>query len=189
MAAALATVGLAARPAAACSPFTNEAYATDPGQGGDTTPPGEVAVSATFAAFARDANTMCAWAGDVTMDAAATDDVTPAADLGYQVRALQGALQFPIPTGPITRGLAGHLVFYTARVDLDLIFEVRAVDRAGNLGPPTRLLVPHPIVDDGGCSTGGGGGLGGALAVLGLLTARCRGTCRRGSRPRNRRAS
>ena len=32
-------VGLAARPAEACSPFWNEPYTTDPGHGGDTTPP------------------------------------------------------------------------------------------------------------------------------------------------------
>lgn len=172
---ALALVGLAPRPAAACSPFTNAPFEVVPGQGGDVTPPGVVTADATFAAALDDAETTCAWAGIVSLSAAATDDAS--AGLGFQVSVVQGTL-IAAPAGPVTHGLVNELVFYAAAIDVDVVLDVRAVDRAGNVGPATRVVAAHPVGADGGCAAGGaasgGGALAVALALLGLRRRRVR---------------
>lgn len=173
---ALALVGLAPRPAEACSPFTNAPFEIEPGLGGDVTPPGAVTADATFAAALDDAESMCAWAGVVSLRASATDDAS--AGLGFQVSVVQGTL-IGAPAGPITHGLVNELVFYTTTIDVDVVLDVRAVDRAGNVGPATRVVAAHPVVADGGCAAGGGAGGGGAVALALALGLALRGRRRR----------
>jgi len=163
-------LALAARPSDACTPKINPAHTLDPAHSGDQTPPGEVTVTASFAESDDSTKDQCFWEGVMAVTVSAVDDATPADRLGYDLREIRGRFPGALPFQPVGLGTSGILVFYAQSTDIDVTFEVRAVDLNGNYGPPVELTVTH----DGGCSTSGAGSIGAGLALLGLARRRRR---------------
>ncbi len=119
--------------------------------------------------------------GDIAMlalDLAATDDVSPGAEIGFRVRVVEGSLPHgALPVSYTADVSATRFLITWTETDaesFDAVLEIVAVDRAGNRSAP-RLL----SVDGGGlaCSATNGG-FGAALGfaplalVLALITRR-----------------
>lgn len=171
--AAAALVAVAPRPARACSLFGYDPVFLSAGS--DTVAPTLTVGRATV--WRGDGS--CAGTGLVQVEVAATDDQTPADQIGYQVLVTRGEVRFPgLPATPFTQGsgdLALH--FNDTGQALDLTLQVRAVDRNGNLSAPVDVDVRDVPPDEGGCAVGGGGAAGwlAALALVPLVRRRRRG--------------
>ena len=157
--AALAT--LAARPAAACSPVTNDWHAIDAAYATDAIAPAAPTVAAVRVARNQDSGGSCGMSscGDLSMielDVTATDDRAPADQLGYEVTIVGGTApaDLGLDAMAIRPAFGDTMVF---RFDGDdhgwaVQLSVRAVDLNGNLGPPTVVTVTDPEPETGGCA-------------------------------------
>jgi hypothetical protein len=131
------------RPARACSPAHALPFRADAeARASDRAPPGKARVS-WVAVHVPTKGSACPWAV-WTLVPWAKDDTTPAADLGWMVEVQRGTLA--VPRDPV-KALHGELFWSwpvgdddTATVDAVIV--VRAVDRAGNVGPPSD---PVPV--------------------------------------------
>lgn len=97
-----------------------------------------------------------------------TDDRTRPEDLGFEIEVVDGEFPFFVPQGPV--GLAaGTLIILRSEFDyraFSATLEVRPVDRAGNVGPGTRVEVRNGVR---GCNMSVGSGGGAAwLAIVAL---------------------
>ena len=186
LASAIAAALLAPRIADACSLPYNEPFPVD-ATIQDTTPPGAVTVGVPeFHRYPE--NGTCGARGTLRLVLQAADE--PSRQVGFQLRVVSGAAPAGLfPDAPVRAGFFdGDGLFFFYPYDaprLQLEVEVRAVDAAGNLGPPTNvsLLEPEDVADTGGCATGGG-----APAPLGvaLLALTALGVTRRRSFSRRR---
>jgi hypothetical protein len=115
----------------------------------------------------------CGHLGRIEVRVTARDDVASAADLRYQLRLASGALPsgLRLPAGPVLPGQPDALVFDFdgAAGDFAFALEIRAVDRNGNVGPPTAVEIRDSTE---GCTTTSGAGL--ALAFAARLPRRRR---------------
>jgi uncharacterized protein (TIGR03382 family) len=153
------TLLLAAETALACSFDRQTTYVTevDPG---DTTPPGAPQVEVQATRFGKE--TSCAGWGSLALALAATDDVTPADDLGHVIDVVDEGrvewLEGSFKEGPLNVERDGTLYLFwddgDGRSEVDFELDVWTVDRAGNLSErATRVHVQLPAADDEGCST------------------------------------
>jgi hypothetical protein len=167
-AAAFASVAWMARPAEACSLRSNQPLVLDPqAQASDSAPPSvpTAAVESITSGKGpvRDSSgcgesaSSCDDLGRISLTVSATDDQTAAASLGFQVELVAGNLPagLTLPTGAVL--LLGQYLFLHwidgASDDQEAIsfsLAIRAVDLAGNVGPPVTVQVSDP--GSGGCS-------------------------------------
>ena len=164
--------------APACSITGWARYQFDPQeQAVDVTPPGAVSVAELVVTRGQMGGcelNSCADIGLIDLTLTASDDRTPAEDLGYKLRFASGErpdanLFIPAET------VHSPMILYwedgaSIQESFDFFLEIAAVDRAGNTGPWTLV----EIADGGsgcGCRIRGGGtaGLGVLVVGLGLL--------------------
>lgn len=165
-----ALVALTPNDATACTPSTPPVLEVDPEeQAVDETPPGPPTITSVRAMFVEGDDECFGphWGANVSLRA--EDDRTPPEGLGFVATGL-GADPGNAPA------------FVTRRLELawsedepEATFELRAVDRAGNVGPSVVLHVTA-TEEAGGCSVSPGGAAGGAaswtLAALVVLVLR-----------------
>lgn len=140
------------RPSGACDPVPDSfPFAVDPAHASDTTPPSAVTGAAmvipSSEADAGCGGTKCGSGGTrVVLQLQATDDRTPAGQLGFRLVAVGGQVPsgLVIPAAPLQGDFGSEVRLRFAqeprgRFAFDL--EVRAVDLAGNEGPPAVIAV------------------------------------------------
>lgn len=141
------------RLAGACSLAGNEPHTLDTAaHGSDTTPPTAVTAARTVNRyFADDAGgcgggqvATCGDYGLITLTlSGATDDATPAAELGYRITITDGTP--PPGFRGVDEDVRGPEVYIYFDVDdpnpVEFTLEIRAVDLNGNLGPATEILI------------------------------------------------
>jgi hypothetical protein len=155
---------VANQPAQACLLHGNVTHELDAqAQATDSTPPGEPTLALETIKRGKGAEgcgtavSSCDDLGWIAVRASATDDQTPAASLGYRVELASGSLPsgLTLPADAV-RGDEGGLLSFgwidgnsDDQESLSFSLAVRAVDLAGNVGPPAYV----PIDDPGsGCS-------------------------------------
>lgn len=160
------------RPAEACVTVGNPQFT--PGEVSETNPPGTVEIVA-VKVFRNDEpeNSSCKDSTLLQIDVAATDNSTPATELGYRLRVVTGTTPLPGFGDRDPDRLGGRLlVFFSgAYSDLDFELGISAIDRSGNVGPETIV----PIFDKAppeGCNSGGSWSLLPGLALLALRRRR-----------------
>lgn len=159
-----------ATPARACSFPDNQPYTIDPqAQATDATPPSAPVATVQsvkrgkgpeYAGCSQSASS-CDDLGTILLQVSATDDQTDTASLGYRIELVSGSLPsgLTLPATAVRPALSGGLLLVWLDGASDdqeaLTFElsVRAVDLAGNEGPPTSVAVHDP--GSGGCSMAG----------------------------------
>src|SRR3990172_4911422 len=174
--------------APACSITGWARYQFDPQeQAVDVTPPGAVSVAElviTRGEMGGCELNSCDGIGLIDLTLTASDDRTPAEDLGYKLRFASGErpdanMFIPEEPGHSPMTLSWDDGASDIQESFDFFLEIAAVDRAGNTGPWTL----SEIADAGsgcGCRVRGGGTaslgvLGLGLGLLGLLRRRWRG--------------
>jgi hypothetical protein len=152
---AVVLVGMA-RLAWPCLRFPNPEFTPDPSSA-DTTPPS--AVEVTDISIVRSeryeeegctgrVSGTCPSVGILRLAVAATDDLTPAAALGYRVTITRGAAILRHIYDRIAEH--GYVSFdFPFEADLDHDLEISAIDAAGNVGPPITI---HIADRTGGCA-------------------------------------
>jgi hypothetical protein len=169
--------------ARACSVLSNFPHSIDEAEAAvDDTPPGEIPE---VVASEVDESTQvgcddCGGGGmHMTLDVTPpTDDRTRPEDIGYEIEVVDGEFPFFVPVGPVGPA-GGTLIMLRSEFDYRVFsatLEVRPVDRAGNVGPGTRVEVRNGVR---GCnmSVGSGGGVAWlAIAALQWLARRRRVT-------------
>ncbi|HEY7375107.1 MAG TPA: hypothetical protein VIF57_23295 [Polyangia bacterium] len=126
----------------------------------------------------------CDGLGSLALAVPASDDVTPATDIGYRFSLVDGALppSFTILLGrPSTAALSDGQIWFSwsdgtdDHPPIDFTLQVVAVDRAGNESAPQTVRVSD---DPGGCAIASprphARGLVWAMAAVTLLAARRR---------------
>ena len=116
----------------------------------------------------------------------ATDDRTTQDELGYRVEVVTGNAPAD-STWPTSAVRAVDQTLYFHWVDgnhddqdaLDFTFRIRAVDRAGNEGPPSDVRIRHDGDDGGGCRMARGVDVSWALIAAVLLGLHVRARRRR----------
>lgn len=175
----LLLVVLEPRRAEACSPVTYDQHFLDPAHAAD-----QVAPSAPIAdgyVYRDTANGGCNSCGDlssIVISASATDDRTPAEQVGFQLKVVRGIAPFAA-LGPIRPQYSDEMrIFFDPEVrGYSFDVEVRAVDLNGNIGAPTVITI-EDVPEEGGCAVqpGVGSALSIVLAFLALgLAQRRRG--------------
>ena len=145
-----------------CSILAAEPQELDPAQANDHVAPGAVTASADVFRFEGDDSATCGDIGEINLAVSATDDATPAAQLGYVTTLASGTLPRGLTLssdalvpddGTVTLTFSDDGSAFTVGLS------VRARDLNGNLGPPTLVEVSDP--GESGCRTtrGGGGAL------------------------------
>lgn len=186
--ASLLAVGLAARPARACTFAAPTEHQVDPSMAGvDTTPPERVRIRSVkvYRDPSRSPGLSC-WDGYASIGIAdPVDDMTPPKEMGFRYEVVDGAAPDLLPhfyPGPIKlrRGGEGYLKVFLPWMETEpdpaiippVRFTVRItpIDLAGNLGPPIDVVIADPADDDTGCNaTGTPGGYGLVLLMASLL--------------------
>jgi hypothetical protein len=189
----LAIAGLAGalgRPARACSfsgpaPYVIDASMQATDHVPPTLPPLSVASLQRGKANEGCSVNSCAGIASLAIAGAATDDVTPAAGIGYRFSLVDGALpmSFAILLDQPSRATVadGKIWFNwddsTADHEpIDFTLQVVAIDEAGNESAPQTVLVSHDAGD--GCAVAGGSARRrplawfAGLALAGALVAR-----------------
>lgn len=99
------------------------------------------------------------------------------AEIGFRLELVSGALPsgLTLPTTAVRPSIADTLFlpWNDGAVDeqeaISFTLRITAVDRAGNVGPPTTITIVHPG-SSGGCAIGGRGApKGDALTVLATI--------------------
>ena len=162
--------------APACYIICCARYQIDPQeQAVDVTPPGAVSVAElviTRGEMGGCELNSCDGIGLIDLTLTASDDRTPAEDLGYKLRFASGERpdgNLSIPEEPVhgTMTLPWDDGASEFQESFDFFLEIAAVDRAGNTGPWTLI----EIADGGsgcGCRVRGGGTASLGVFVLGL---------------------
>ena len=183
-----------AMPARACSLAGNQAHTIDP-QAQDASPPSAPIVTVQTIhrgkgpeqqGCAQSASS-CDDLGWIIVQVSAADDQTATGSLGYRIELASGSLPsgLSLPTTAVRPATSNGLTFVWidgSRDDqeaLAFVLSIRAVDLAGNEGPPTSVEVRDP--GSGGCAVGGPSPLaspGGVVAAL-LVVAWLRRQTRR----------
>lgn len=178
--AALLVIALAPRSALACSYSRPPLVERDPTLPGvDVTPP--VLLAVRLSGLERGlpgSDGGCLTHSILSLQADASDDLTPSEELVYRVEEL------PDQTPFFYDGLVTDMYYVWEEEPtepLDLELRVRAVDMAGNESNPIDIRVTDGVEDDGGCSIGARRS-GATPAYLSLLAAMGWGLRRR--RPR-----
>jgi hypothetical protein len=173
-------------PARACDPAAPELHTVDPAQVGvDQTPPQladpTVAEVHNADSDANGCTPKCGSDHSVRLINLATDDMTPAARIGYRVTLVAGEASHVATLGSTAiRGWQdGSLTLYwDGDDDFDFTIALIAVDAAGNESAPKTVR----IFSGGGCSVGGrhaSGGLQIAVLALALVSTAARPLRRR----------
>ncbi|MCY1060020.1 hypothetical protein [Nannocystis sp. SCPEA4] len=155
--------------ARACTTLDNFPHSIDEAEAAvDDTPPGEIpAVDASEVNESTQVGCdQCGGGMHMTLDITPpVDDRTPSDEIGYEIEVVDGEFPFFVPdeavdgTAIILRSEFDYRVFSAT-------LEVRPVDRAGNVGPGTRVEVRNTLR---GCNMSLGSGGGEAwLAILAL---------------------
>jgi hypothetical protein len=172
------------RPARACSFPGNETYYADPeAKATDASPPGAPVVTVQSIkrgkGIERDgcgaSGSSCDDLGTILLQVSATDDQTETANLGYRIELASGSLPsgLTLPTTAVHPAISGTLllVWIDGASDdqeaMSFVLSIRAVDLAGNEGPPTSVAVDDP--GSGGCSMNGHSPADSPLAILAVL--------------------
>ena len=133
--------------------------------------------------------------GRIILQVSATDDQTEVASLGYRIELASGSLPsgLSLPATAVRPATSSGLVLgwndgaSDDQEALSFVLVIRAVDLAGNEGPPTSVAVRD--AGSGGCSVGGPSPLaspGALVAVLLVVVSLLRrGFARRGARRRS----
>lgn len=136
---------LAATDARACKYPNNLPHSIDEAEAEiDDTPPGPL-VAVDVGPLTRDVEGSCDECSSGTaLELAITppsDDRTAPGELGYVLELVAGELPFTLPEGPVR----GPTIFFRtndARTGhVSAVLAIRAVDRAGNVGPETRVEI------------------------------------------------
>jgi hypothetical protein len=128
--------------------------------------------------------------GLITLQVSATDDQTETASLGYRIELVSGSLpsDLLLPETAVRPATSEGLLLYwmdgntDEQEALDFTLSIRAVDLAGNAGPPTAVAVLDP--GSGGCSVarhGPNDSPGTVAAVLFVIAGLLRRGRRRGA--------
>jgi len=108
------------------------------------------------------AENSCSDTAIVAIAVSASDDRTPADQIGYQLALVSGELPagMTLPQGAVVPfdGKLNFVFRAEDRAGFTADLEVRARDQNGNLGPPTIVTISE--AGDGGCRTSGASGLG-----------------------------
>ena len=183
--AAIALPTLAA-PARACTFPGNQPYYVDPqAKATDTTPPSAAIVTVQSTKRGKGPErqgcgqsvSSCDDLGTILLRVSATDDQTEPTSLGYRVELTSGNLPagLSLPTTAVSPALSGGLmlVWIDGASDdqeaLSFVLSIRAVDLAGNEGPPTSVEVHDPGA--GGCTMNGHNPADSPLALMAVLLA------------------
>lgn len=162
---------LATTDAHACKLPYNDSHSIDEEEVGlDETPPGEIAGVDVGPIVIDRGGDGCGECGsgtslELTITPGSDDRTDPGA-LGHVVELIEGELPFPLPDGPVR----GHTIYFrsnsTRSQRVSAVLEVRAVDRAGNVGPATRVEIDDRA---SGCRVAPLSGFGAAwLAIFAL---------------------
>jgi hypothetical protein len=169
-----------AMPARACSLPANPAHTIDPQAQDASLPSAPVATVQLIHRGKGPEQRGCAQSasscddlGWIIVQVSATDDQTAAGSLGYRVELASGSLPagLSLPTTAVRPATSNGLTFVWIDGSSDdqealaFVLSIRAVDLAGNEGPPTSVAVRDP--GSGGCSLGGTS----PLASLGAVVA------------------
>ncbi len=159
----------ASRPADACT-IIIDPFVVGPMV--ETTPPGTVEIGTVRVdrADPDDATSSCRANTAIRIGVSASDDTTPASQLGYRTRLVSGTVTFAT-TDQLFDRKGPTLAIVTAGVEADLDFElgISAIDSSGNVGPETVI----PIHSDApGCNAVDCWSLLPGLSIFGLLRRR-----------------
>jgi len=179
-------------PARACDIGTPETHSVDPTQVGvDQTPP-QLAAPTVAEIRNNDSDNGCApkcgWDHSARLINLATDDMTPAARIGYRVTKLAGvALHLSPSSGSaVLGGGDGSLtLLWDGDDDFDFTLQLIAIDAAGNESDPRIVRVSS----GGGCSVAGrrvSNGFALIVVAFALVSAAARPLRRRPARRRRR---
>jgi hypothetical protein len=175
--------------ARACTIVPNFPYDIDPDEAAvDDTPPAMI-LAVDAGEVGEGDGPGCSDCGDrmhVTIDVTpGTDDRTPSDELGYELEVVDGEFPFFVPEEPL-QGTSFVLFSKDDYKVFKATLEVRPVDRAGNVGPGTRVEIRNAVANCN-MTVGSGGGFG-WLALFALQWfARRRRRARRPD-PRHHRA-
>jgi hypothetical protein len=164
-------VAFPTRDAAACI-IELEDQAFEPGEPTETISPGPVTVGPARV-HVSDGSTRCPALAFIRFSVTASDDTTPADELGYRVQVVG-------PTFPATqivdfryRDLLGdgHVDLHVGLLrgdpfDVDFNLGVSAIDRSGNIGPESIVRVTH---EGDGCRSTRHGSFATLVLALGTL--------------------
>jgi len=189
-------------PAHACKLASNPVHSTDAqAQATDGSPPSAPVVTVQsiqrgkgpeYQGCSQSASS-CDALGRIILQVSATDDQTEVASLGYRIELASGSLPsgLSLPATAVRPATGSGLLLgwidgaSDDQEALSFVLAIRAVDLAGNEGPPTSVALRD--AGSGGCSVGGPSPLaspGAFVAVLlivaSLLRLR-RGSARRGA--------
>ncbi len=180
----------ASRPAGACSWAGLPPFELDPKEEAvDVTPPSAIGSTTYSVERGRGpqkdgcgtSGSSCDDVGVITLHLGeATDDRTPDASLGYRVEVVSGkAPSDPSWPTAAVRAHEGRVLYFhwndggdDDQEPIDLTFRIRAVDLAGNEGPPLDVRIRDAGSSEDGCRTARGGvdlSWAVALALLGAL--------------------
>ena len=155
-------------PVHACSLAGNQAHTVDPqAQATDASPPSAPVVTIQTIQRGKgpegcgQAVFSCDDLGWIILQVSATDEQTAAGSLGYRIELVSGSLPsgLSLPATAVRPATSGGLLlsWIDGRSDdqeaLGFVLSIRAVDLAGNEGPPTSVEVRDP--GSGGCSLAG----------------------------------
>ena len=114
----------------------------------------------------------CGWEHSARLTNLATDDTTPADQIGYRVSLVAGdasGLTTGLTVPSLARGDVSLLLFWDGDDDFDFTAQLIAIDAAGNESAPRTVPISS---GGGGCSVGHRRASDGfALAVLALALA------------------
>jgi MYXO-CTERM domain-containing protein len=164
---ALALGALAVQPARACDVGPPPAHVLDPeAQGNDHVapalpPPSLFKINRGHGNDGCSSYDSCEGMAAVVISVSATDDATPAQEVGYRLTLVDGALpqDMRLPDSPIRTIEAGHLWLYWGDGDSDdqeafsFTLQIVAIDLAGNESAPQTLEVADS--GSGGCRVAG----------------------------------
>ncbi|WAS94198.1 hypothetical protein [Nannocystis punicea] len=154
----------------ACSMIDNFPYDIDPAEAAvDDTPPGMIA-AVKVGEVGEGGGAGCSDCGGDSMHVSLSvtpgaDDSTPSGDIGYELEVVDGEFPFSMPEGPIE----GTFILLFSEHDYRVFtatLEVRPVDRAGNVGPGTRVEIRNAVANCNMTLGSGGGSVW--LAILAL---------------------
>jgi hypothetical protein len=151
-----------ARPADACSRIGDTPF--EPGDPLETTAPSPVTIGAVSvsryspedeAGACGSVATTCSAITTISIDVAATDDSTPANQVAYALRIVEGTAppfdelydRLRSASGSINLSASG------ADDDFDFVLGIAAIDSSGNVGQETTIRIAS---DASGCNVGGG---------------------------------
>ncbi len=164
-------VSLGPRTAVACSRVaTLGVFETSPSA--DSTPPILKSAKLDISRAGEPVGT-CEARGSFEVSTDASDDVSEARDLGFELTLVRGTLPFKLPAGPVigvdSFRQAGKLTDTTLDdgSDYDATVSIRVLDSAGNRSEPIEVHVSG--AGDGGCSLGrrrGGQGASWTIALM-----------------------